>query len=239
MPSPLVVKSPMLKPLGALASVQKGGAAYYRELKGSPDRYIAAGAWCTMLESKLMTYNLEQEVFAYCGHAAVRARAFAYFESVYEHDLARKAAKTPATPAADIEQKAMLAELAQDDLAGAEAAGERYLASGDLTNLRVASEKAERAGGWRASLEWALRAVAIAPLNPVPVQRLFMVLASSAQPDVVEETAEILRGRNLHLQVAQIFLAASAMMRRDPRLCLTRLKPLDEAKIAANPALIF
>lgn len=237
MPSPLVIKSPLLKPLGALALVQKGGAAYYRELKSSPDRYIAAGAWCTMLESKLMTYSLEAEVMAYCGYAAVRARAFAYFEAVYEHGLARQAAETPAKSAADFEQAAMLAELAQDDTAGAEAAGELYLATGDLTHLRIASEKAELAGGWRPALEWALRAVAIAPLNPAPVQRLFMVLASSAQPDLIEEAAEILRGRNLHLQVAQIFLAASAMLRQDARLCLTRLKPLDDSKIIASPIL--
>ena len=123
MPSPLVIKSPLLKPLGALASVQKGGAAYYRELKNSPDRYIAAGAWCTMLESKLMTYSLEAEVMAYCGHAAVRARAFTYFEAVYEHGLARQVAETPAKPTTDFEQAAMLAELAQDNAAGAASRG--------------------------------------------------------------------------------------------------------------------
>jgi hypothetical protein len=237
MPSPLVIKSPLLKPLGALASVQKGGAAYYRELRTSPDRYIAVGAWCAMLDGKLMNYSLEEEVIAVCGFAGVRSRAFAYFESVYEHDQARRAAETPAKVASDLEQAAMLAELSQDNSAAADIAGELYLATGDLTHLRVASEKAELAAGWRASLEWALRAVAIAPLNPVPLQRLFIVLESSAQPDLTEEVAEVFRSRNLHLQLTQILLASSALRRGDAQRCNTLLKPLDAAKIAANPIL--
>lgn len=237
MAAPLVIKSPLLSPLAALNDVQKGGTAYYRALRSSADPYISVGAWCALLDAKLVTLSMERDVFAFCRYGAVRSRAFRWFESVYEHDLARRAAETPVPATADFEQQAMLAEVGQDPAAGAEAAGGLYLSTGDLSHLRVASEQAEHAAGWRASLEWALRAVAIAPLSPVPLQRLFMILESSAQPELLEEVAQILQSRNLHLQVAQVFLAGAAMLRNEAKLCLSRLKPFDDAKIAASPVL--
>lgn len=237
MASPLVIKSPLLKALGALNVVQRGGAAYYRELRNTSDEVIAAGAWINILDANLMSLPMEAEVLPQCRHAAVRARAFRYFESVFEHGKARQAAEMPAASASDFEQRAMLAELKHDYATAAEAAGSIYLATGDLTQLRIASEKAEIAGGWRAALTWALRAVAISPLNAVPVQRLFMVLESSAQPDLLEEAAQIFAGRNLHLQVSQIFLAGAALLRGDAKGCLAKLKPLDDARIVANPVL--
>jgi hypothetical protein len=237
MAAPLVIKAPQLQPLAALNVVQRGGAAYYRELRNSSDRYLAAGAWCAILDANLMSLPLEAEVLHQCHHAGVRARAFRYFESVYEHESARTAASTAADSATELEQKGMLAALDHDPATEADAAGGLYLATGDITHLRVASEKAEAAGGWRPSLEWALRAVAIAPLNPIPVQRLFMVLESSAQPDLIEEAAQIFISRNIHLQVAQIFLAGGALMRGDAKGVLNRLKPFDDAKIVATPVL--
>jgi len=237
MASPLVIKAPELQPLAALNVVQRGGAGYYRELRNSSDTYLAAGAWCAILDANLMTLPLEPEVLRQCHHAGVRSRAFRYFESVYEHDSARIAASTPAESATDLEQRGMLAALDHNPAAEAEAAAGLYLASGDITHLRVASEKAEAAGGWRPSLEWALRAVVIAPLNTIPIQRLFMVLESSAQPDLIEEAAQVFISRNIHLQVAQIFLAGGALMRGDAKGVLSRLKPFDDAKIVATPVL--
>ena len=237
MASPLVIKAPELQPLAALNVVQRGGAGYYRELRNSSDTYLAAGAWCAILDANLMTLPLEPEVLRQCHHAGVRSRAFRYFESVYEHDSARIAASTPAESATELEQRGMLAALDHNPAAEAEAAAGLYLASGDITHLRVASEKAEAAGGWRPSLEWALRAVVIAPLNTIPIQRLFMVLESSAQPDLIEEAAQVFISRNIHLQVAQIFLAGGALMRGDAKGVLNRLKPFDDAKIVATPVL--
>jgi hypothetical protein len=237
MASPLVIKAPELQPLAALNVVQRGGAGYYRELRNSSDTYLAAGAWCAILDANLMTLPLEPEVLRQCHHAGVRSRAFRYFESVYEHDSARIAASTPAESATELEQRGMLAALDHNPAAEAEAAAGLYLASGDITHVRVASEKAEAAGGWRPSLEWALRAVVIAPLNTIPIQRLFMVLESSAQPDLIEEAAQVFISRNIHLQVAQIFLAGGALMRGDAKGVLSRLKPFDDAKIVATPVL--
>jgi len=237
MPATLQIKSPLLTTLNALGSVQKGGTAYYRELTRSNDIYVAVGAWCALLDSKLMTRGLESGLLGLCGHGAVRSRAFQYFETVYERTLARQAAETPTTPRADLEQAGMLAQLSRNNAASIEAEAALFLATGDGTHLGLASEKADVDGGWRPALEWALRWIVIAPLSPVPLKRLFVVLESANQPDLLEEVAAIFQARNLHLQTMQLFLAEAAHMRGDERLCLTRLKPLDDAKVASTPAL--
>ena len=236
-PAPLVVRSPELKLLAALAVVQKGGFAYYRELIGTSDPIVVAGAWCALFDGKLVPRPMAAQAIVACRSAAVRARVFAYFTQVHEHELAKAAAETPADNSGDLQQAAMLAELAQDNAEAAEVSGQLYLATADLGHLNTASERAEQAGGWRPALEWALRAVVVAPLNPTTILRLFAVLESSAQPDLMEEVGEILRARNLHLPTTHIFLAAAAQMRGDGKLCLSRLKPLDDGKIVANPAL--
>ena len=235
--SPLVIRAPELRHLAALAVVQKGGLAYYRELIGNSDPIVAGGAWCALFDGELVPRPLAAQAIGACRYGAVRARAFAYFMQVHEHALAKAAAETPAEASMDLEQAAMLAELAQDNAGAADISGRLYLATADLVHLRSASERAELAGGWRPALEWALRAVIVAPLNPTTLLRLFAVLASSAQPDLMEEVGEILRARNLHLPTTNIFLAAAAQMRGDGKLCLSRLKPLDDGKIVASPAL--
>lgn len=234
---PLKTKYPELVPLALLSNIQKGGAAYYRELAKNADPIVAAGAWCAMFDAKLVTRLFAAEVIPQCRYGAARTRAYAFFRAAHEHALARATAEVTAAGAAFPEQLAMRAEIAQDYAAEAAVAGELYLATGDIAHLQTASEKAEAAGGWRSALEWALRAVVLAPLNPVPLRRLFDVLESSAQADLMEEVGQIFQGRNLHVQTAQVFLAAASSMRGDAKLCLTRLKPLDDARLIATPAL--
>ena len=170
--------------------------------------------------------------------AAVRRSAFNYFQAVQSMPWRVRRPRCLPKSAADIDQTRHSGRTRSRSRRGsAEASGELYLATGDLKHLLAASEKAERAGGWRPSLEWALRALVIAPLNPLPVRRLFAVLESSAQPDILEEVATIFQSRNLHLQTAQLFMACSALMRGDARLSLSRLKALDDARVASNPVL--
>src|ERR1700712_437271 len=111
---PLLIKSPLLKSLSPLASIQKGGAAYYLELRNNADPLVAAGAWCTMLDSKLMPRALAPELLGFCRYGGVRSRAFAHFQMVHEHRNAQAAAATPLQSTGDLLQAAMLAELAQD-----------------------------------------------------------------------------------------------------------------------------
>lgn len=238
MAAPLHIKSDALRPLTALSAVAQGGAAYYRELKNSADPFIATGAWCAMLDEKLMSRRNWDEVLPFCPYGAVRGRAYTYFQAKMEPDYARQAAETALETTADHPQALMLAQLNRDDAAAAEAEGALYLATGDLTYLKNATQTAEAAAGWRAGLPWALRMLCIAPLAPASAQLMFAVLDAGSQTDLLEEVAEIFISRNLHLQASQIFLASAAMNRGNAALCLAKLKPLDDARITGNKALM-
>lgn len=237
MATPLHIKSDALRPLAVLSTVAQGGAPYYRELIHNTDPFIAAGAWCAMLNERLMSRRNWDEVLPFCRYGAVRNRAFTYFQAKMEPDYARQAAEAGLETTVDHAQALMLAQLNRDDAAAAEAEGLFYLATGDLSHLKNATQTAEAAGGWRAGLPWALRTLCISPLSPASAQLMFAVLDAGSQTDLLEEVAEIFISRNLHLQASQIFLASVAMNRGNAELCLSKLKPLDDARITGNKAL--
>lgn len=237
MAQPTEIRSDALRPLAALAVIQQGPAAYYFRLRESRDEILEAGAWCALIDGRHIPYVLWDDAIAACRFASVRRRAFDFFRSIMRDDLARRAAVQVAASQTDAEQQLMLADLDFDAERAAAAEGQIYLATGDIAALGRASEKADAAGGWRESLVWAVRAAAIAPLNPLPLQRLYSVLEMSAQPDLLVELANLYIGRKMHLQVAQIFLARAALMQKNPELCLKRLAPFDDAKVSANPVL--
>jgi hypothetical protein len=237
MAAPLRVRSEPLRPLLALGAIQAGPAAYYGDLLRSADPIVAAGALCHLLEAGTVRAPLWDEVIAQCRHDAVRTRAFAFFELGFEHGWAARALAAPALPRDRAQAAAMAAELAFDHAALTEARGALYLATGDAAHLLAASESAELAGGWGAALPWALRALLVEPLNPLPLQRLYLVLDEAGQGALLEELAEVLLARNLHPMIAQVFIAAGALKRGQPTQVLARLKPLDDRRVLADTAL--
>jgi hypothetical protein len=235
---PLPIKSDLLRPLSVLNSIQQGARAYYTDLRHSNDPILAVAAWCALIDLKLISYAEWPQMLAQCGYGAIRSRAFGYFQELKEHTLARQAAETPLTETVDLRQQLMVAEARGDAARMAELHGALYIETGDLQHLLSASEQAEAAGGWRLSLVWALRFLAASPLQPSPVQRLYVVLENSGQPDLLQEVAEVLLARNLHLQMCQVFLAHVALLRGEPERCLERLRSLTDEKLRSDPALI-
>lgn len=230
------VRHEELRMLDVLSHVQQGASAYYRQLRLSSDPILAVGAWCALLDNRLAPRAFWDELVSFCRYAAVRRRAFKYFQDALEPDYARRVAEA-SVDLADIEQTSMKAVLSHDGEAAAQAEAQLYLASGDLEHLHKAATNADSGGGWRPALEWAARAVAIAPLNPLTVQRLLVLLDNAANPDLLEEAVDILARAKVHLQVGQVFLASVALSRGDAALCLKRLEPFDDAKSASSPAL--
>jgi len=198
---------------------------------------LVVGALVALLEAKQVSNAQWDDVLAWCRYGAVRRKAYTHFVEAFEPAYARTAAMTQVASTATLEAEAMLARLDHDGARTAELEGKLYLETGDVTHLHNASGEAEIAAGWRPSLEWAVRGVAVAPLNPATVQRLFVVLESSGQPEIIEEVADLFTSRNMYLQISQIFLAAAAMARGNAPLCLTKLRPLDDTKVQANAAL--
>jgi len=236
--SPLPIKSDLLTPLSALNNVHLGGRAIYTNLRNSNDPVLVVAAWCALLDGRLLSMSDWPQVLAQCGHAAVRRRAFDYLQELKEHKLALEVAETALSEPGDVQQRLMVAEAHRDAAEIARLHGALYLETGDLKHLLSASERAEEAGGWRPSLEWSLRFLAASPLNASPVQRLYVVLENAGKPELMQEVAEVLLARNLHLQICQIFLAHAALLRGEPDRCLARLRGLGDAVLLANPSLV-
>lgn len=237
MRAPLTVKSDLLRPLSALGAIQQGAVGYYRELRRSTDPFLQVAAWCALLDAKQLTIPDWTELLPLCGYGAVRRRAYAYFREMNERSFARRIAAAAAATSEDLDRKLMLAELDGDEARVADIDGEQYLETGELAYLEKAARSAEVAGGWRASLAWAVRMLVAAPLSQSSVQLIYSVLESSSQPDLLQEVAELFAARNMHLLVAQVFLANAALARGDAKRCLERLAPLDDARVLANGAL--
>ena len=232
-----IIKSDLLRPLSAISVIQNGTEAYFRELRRNNDPFIAVAAWCGLLDNKAMSMPLVDEALPFARYNAIRSRLFNYLHGIGERDLARKVALTDVAAETAAHQQAMLADLDHDFAQAAEAAGALYLASGEPSYLNRASNMAELAGGWRDGLAWTVRSIAASPFGAAGIVRLYALLESSAQPELLEEAAELFAARNLYLQVGQVFRASAALVRKNPQLALDLLKPFTDEKINDSKAL--
>ena len=217
--------------------MQRGAGAYYRRLRESTDPTLIAAAWSSLLDHRLIATADWDAVLAQCRYGAVRQRAFTHFQSQLEHDLARRAAESAEASITELQTRAMMAELANDHAAVAEALGAIYRETGELAWLKRAAVAAEQAGGWREALPWAVRMIAVAPLDGAGVLQLYRVLESSGEVDLLQEVADLLAARTLHLPVRQVYLATAALARGEASRATTALQMLDDARIKATPAL--
>ena len=217
--------------------VQRGVGPYYRRLRENADPVLVAGAWSALLDQRLVVPADWDALLEQCKSGAVRQRAFTYFQSILEHDLARRCAETTGASITALQTQAMLAELANDHAATAEALGALYSESAEIGWLKRAAVAAERAGGWAAALPWAVRMLAVAPLDPASPLQLYRVLEASGEAELLQEVADLLGARNLHLPVRLVFAAAAALTRGDTDRCFTALQLLDDTRIKTTPAL--
>lgn len=217
--------------------MHRGAGPYYRRLRESPDPILGAAAWSALLDHRQVASGDWDAVLAQCRYGAVRQRAFTHFQSQLEHDLARRAAQSAQASITDLQARAMLADLDNDQATVAETLGALYCETGELGWLKRAAVAADNAGGWRAALPWAVRMIAVAPLDPAGVLQLYRVLESSGEGDLLQEVADILGARNLHMPIRQVFLASAAVTRGDFARAATLLHLLDDSRIKATPAL--
>lgn len=231
------IRSDYFRPLSALEAAQRGAGPYYRRLRESSDPILTAAAWSALLDHRQVVPADWDALLEQCRYGAVRQRAFTHFQAILEHDLARRAAESTGQSVSELQTRAMIAELSHDPAGVAEAFGALYRETGEIGWLKRAAVAAENAGGWSAALPWAVRMIATAPLELAGVLQLYRILESSGEDQLLQEAADILGARNLHLPQRQVFIAAAALTRGDPARALTALQLVDDAKIKATPAL--
>ena len=234
---PLAQDSP-LAPLTALAELKKGREAYLLELTKSEDRCISVGGWVGLIEGGFLVKRPElwNDLLGKCGYAALRLRAFEFFENVvFEHELAaRVAACATDSFLAALEDK-MRADLRCDFAAGLDADLRAFLASGQTSWLWQAHDDAEYSGGWRQSLPWSVRAVMLDPTNIVLHRSLLEEIRNTSNAAMLDQYADILATAERFAPLIDLVRAAADSHHDQPQNAVTRLNRWFAAPAASQP----
>jgi len=210
-----------------LASARQKAADYYAPLLDSDDELLKIGAWCALLDREEVSVEQYPRVVELASHGAIQRRAFRFFQSNWEHELAATVAAKPATTASAARALAMRAELACDDLAAVEAQRYRFLATGRFEALVTMVTKDEQAVGWRPALALATKVFILSPHDPIAANLVLHLLYEARQDEMLSAVVELLKENTLHPYLALAYTAALRLMRGNPAGSLKALEQLN------------
>jgi len=210
-----------------LASARRKAADYYAPLLDSDDELLKIGAWCALLDREEVSVEQYPRVVELASHGAIQRRAFRFFQSNWEHELAATVAAKPATTASAARALAMRAELACDDLAAVEAQRYRFLATGRFEALVTMVTKDEQAVGWRPALALATKVFILSPHDPIAANLVLHLLYEARQDEMLSAVVELLKENTLHPYLALAYTAALRLMRGNPAGSLKALEQLN------------
>ncbi len=222
-PSPAL---PDFSLLASLALLRKGAADYYGALLGVDDETVRFGAMYQLLATRTLHASRYASVPDFCRHSSIKRRAFEFFTEQSAFDLAEAVAATPAEEMDGTLTASMRAELSGDYDAAQQAGLRLYFHSGELSDLVRVARHGEHAGGWRESVPWYVRAVAIAPLDQGAQFRLFRALALGNQFEAVETLAAILAGAGLQSFARGVYVAVAELAKGETDKSLRSLQAL-------------
>src|SRR3569623_953999 len=93
----MTILPPDLAGLSILASARRKASEYYAPLLDSDDELVKVGAWCALLDRDEVAVEQYPRVVELASHGAIQRRAFRFFESNWEHELAAAGAARVAT----------------------------------------------------------------------------------------------------------------------------------------------
>ena len=220
----------ILPELEHLARARASAAEYYAPLLGSDSEIVRVGAWCALLDREAVMPAQHEAVLKLCSYGAIQGRAFRFFESNWDHELAAEAAAMLASTEAEADDLARKAELACDEEMAAEAERHRFLATGRFDALSRLVEKSEQAGGWRAALAVAADVLVLTPHEPVAADMLLRVLDNAHQTDTLAQVIGRLKAAGLHPYLVLFYEAALSLYSGDARKCQQLLRQLDTTR---------
>ena len=210
-----------------LTSARRKAAEYYAPLLDSDDDVLKIGAWCALLDREEVTVEQYPRIVELATHGAIQRRAFRFFESNWEHELAAAVAAKVATSPGSARALAMRAELACDDRAAVEAQRYRFLATGRFDALIAMVTRHEAAEGWRAALSLAVKVFILNPHDPMAASLVLHLIYEAREPELLRAVLDLLADNALHPYVALAYSAALQLIEGNPRECLRRLAELN------------
>lgn len=217
---------PDLAELSILASARRRAAEYYAPLLDSDDELLKVGAWCALLDREEVSVEQYPQIVGLATYGAIQRRAFRFFESIWEHELAAAVAAAAASDSASARSLAMQAELACDDRAAAVAERHRYLATGRFDALVAMVNKNEAAEGWRAALALATKVLVLNPHDPIAACLVLHLVHEAREREMLRAILSLLKDAGLHPYVALAYNAALQLTQGNPRECLRWLGQL-------------
>lgn len=216
-----------LADLARLSGARSTAADYYAPLLESSDEIMRIGAWCAVLDREAVRVDQYARVLELCAHGAIQARAFAFFEGNWDHELAAEAAAIVASSEAEADRLARTAALRCDDVLAAEAQRHRFLATGRFDALLSLIDKAEEAGGWREALPIAVTMLVLTPHEPLAAERLLRLLYGARDVSLMRSVLDGLRTAGLQPYVVAFYEAAAKLVEGDAAACRKLLQTVD------------
>ncbi len=208
-----------LAALSILDHARDKAADYYAPLLASDDDLLRVGAWCVLLEREEVTPAQYPRVIELSRHGAIQGRAFRFFQSNWEHELAATAAAKIASTETAADTLARRADLACDDAGAVEALRYRFLATGRFDVLAGMVARQEQAGGWRGALPMAVDVLVLGPHDPMAADLLLRLLHDARQLDLLEAVLALLCRNDLHPYLVTLYDAALALAKGDAGRC--------------------
>ena len=197
-----------LNKLALLAGLRRGLPPYYQVLLQDADPVLRVSALVALLELRAVWSDQSELIIAHAKYGAVKRRAFPFFMSVYEFDLARRVAETPSEDVDALLTERMEAELTLDHQRIVELDLQLFLAHGTPDYLRDAEASAEMGGGWRAALPVGILSLLSRPMDDNGPFPLMSKLRSGNQPELLERVCSMFEQSKVFQAEVAIFRAA-------------------------------
>ncbi|HWA18569.1 MAG TPA: sulfotransferase [Devosia sp.] len=224
-------------PLDYLKHVAEGRLTYYRRLVYDEDPYISTGALAELISGGGVEEADWPRILDQCSHAFIRHLAVEYFELLFEHDLARRAATTASSEPEDPRRTAMLARIDFDRAASVRAEAEKFYANGAPAHLVRAGAAAESVTGWAAALPWCVRALVLSPNGPDFAGTIYLLLIQSSQSELIAEFRRHLSAAGLHREFDGMAEGAIRYLRKDYAGAVEILRDFNPESMSTNAAL--
>jgi tetratricopeptide (TPR) repeat protein len=226
----------ILATLSPLGRALTNPVEFSQRLVQSDDEYLRVAGFAGLLDIGAMPRELWDDLLAQSKHGAVATRAFRFFMTNFEYELAEKvlAAFEPFDkPAA---AQGMRAFLELDAARLVEIHARQFLHEGRVEHLMAAAEQAQTASGWRGAVTWLARATVLQPMAPGGAYRLLRVLETANQFDLLEEVLALFERGNVLPEQRALYGAALSLHKKNPDGALKTLGKLRLSEIRSGAA---
>lgn len=197
----------MIEPLHVLADGRRDGVKYFRSLLDHTDEFVRSGAICWLIEQEAIGIDDYEAVLAMRHMPCVRKKAFANFASRFGPQKAKPF--MPGDTQADSGGTSIGSdsEAEVDSQARLDTEIHLFRQTGKPDHIFQASIYAEEIGGWRAAMDWLVRAMLLDPTRPRAASRTLKLISDANQNDELEAVLERLERWNLYPMARKIHSA--------------------------------